>query len=434
MSGRFVRASKYRHVHGPEPKKDKQFTNIRPQCTGDGNFVAGNNKFFGVPVQGGGGPLLIHRLDKLGRIEHNAPVLNVHKAKVLDLAFSPYSDQMVATASEDCYVKVSMIPKEGLTETLQESVATLEGHQKKVHSVQFHPTASNLLCTTSYDNTIKIWDYEKQVDTLTYNTPEQVMALRFNTDGSRIGMTTKDKMVRLYDPRAPDAATEVSGFQGTKASKFEWLDNHGFFITVGFTKASMRQYAIWDPKMLKEPIDLTDIDQSAGVLMTHYDPDSSMLYMAGKGDGNIRYFEIVPEAPYCHFLSEFRSSNSQKGIGFLPKTAVDTKSCTIQVGLRLLRDAVVPIHFQVPRKSEMFQEDLYPETYAGVATLTADEWLAGQNAAPKMCSMNPKERGEEKADVVFVAKKSPAELQAELDVANKRIAELEAMVAKLSAE
>jgi hypothetical protein len=45
MSGRFVRASKYRHVHGDEPKKDGAYVNLRPQCTGDGNFVAASTKF-----------------------------------------------------------------------------------------------------------------------------------------------------------------------------------------------------------------------------------------------------------------------------------------------------------------------------------------------------------------------------------------------------
>lgn len=32
------------------------------------------------------------------------------------------------------------------------------------------------------------------------------------------------------------------------------------------------------------------------------------------------------------------------------------------------------IPFKVPRKSELFQEDLYPDTQADVPALTADEW------------------------------------------------------------
>lgn len=44
----------------------------------------------------------------------------------------------------------------------------------------------------------------------------------------------------------------------------------------------------------------------------------------------------------------------------------------------------------VPRKSELFQEDLYPDTLSDEASLTADEWLAGEDAEP--CTMSLKVR------------------------------------------
>lgn len=35
------------------------------------------------------------------------------------------------------------------------------------------------------------------------------------------------------------------------------------------------------------------------------------VYLAGKGDGNIRYYEVVDDAPYVHFLNQFLSGNPQ---------------------------------------------------------------------------------------------------------------------------
>ncbi|KAI5085449.1 coronin-2A isoform X2, partial [Silurus meridionalis] len=32
------------------------------------------------------------------------------------------------------------------------------------------------------------------------------------------------------------------------------------------------------------------------------------------GDGNIRYYEISSEKPYVHYLTEYRSSQPQKGM------------------------------------------------------------------------------------------------------------------------
>ncbi len=42
------------------------------------------------------------------------------------------------------------------------------------------------------------------------------------------------------------------------------------------------------------------------------------------------------------------------------------------------------IPFVVPRKSELFQEDLYPDTQGDVPAITADEWWCGTNADPVM--------------------------------------------------
>lgn len=156
--------------------------------------------------------------------------------------------------------------------------------------------------------------------------------------------------------------------------------------------------------------------------------------MAGKGDGNVRYFEMVDEEPYLHYLTEFRSSQSQKGVGWLPKTACDVNKCEIARCFRLLRDCIVPISLQVPRKSDMFQNDIFPDTYAGVPMLTADEWLGGADAAPQMRSMKPGAAGGAVAVAapVFAAKKTAQQLQEELDTAYARIAALEAELAAVS--
>lgn len=41
----------------------------------------------------------------------------------------------------------------------------------------------------------------------------------------------------------------------------------------------------------------------------------------------------------------------------------------------------------VPRKSDQFHEDLYPDTAAPKPALTADEWITGRNAMPVVMSL-----------------------------------------------
>ena len=47
-------------------------------------------------------------------------------------------------------------------------------------------------------------------------------------------------------------------------------------------------------------------------MIPFYDEDTRVLYLTGKGDGNIRYFELVDEEPFVYFLSEHRTNVSTK--------------------------------------------------------------------------------------------------------------------------
>lgn len=104
--------------------------------------------------------------------------------------------------------------------------------------------------------------------------------------------------------------------------------------------------------------------------------------MAGKGDGSIRYYEIVDEAPYIHYLNQFLSGHPQvsvnwlfvrrpgiskyqllnpfllqKALGYMPKRGLNTKICEIFRFYKLHAAGSVcePIAMIVPRRSTMFQ-------------------------------------------------------------------------------
>lgn len=103
------------------------------------------------------------------------PLVCGHTAPVLDIAWCPHNDNVIASGSEDCTVMVSLgmnvslkgspgrtwclkpqrltclflqvweIPDGGLVLPLREPVVTLEGHTKRVGIVAWHPTAQNVL-------------------------------------------------------------------------------------------------------------------------------------------------------------------------------------------------------------------------------------------------------------------------------------------------
>jgi coronin-1B/1C/6 len=460
MSGRFVRPSKFRHVHGDPNKKDKAYLGAKAETTGEGNYITASTAYWAVAQPGGGGPVLAWPHKAFGRVDVNAPRINVHKAKVLDLEFSPFAERLLATASEDGSCKLSMIPEGGLQKDITEPVQSLEGHQKKLSIVRWHPTANNVLGTLSHDNTIKIWDVEKGKEIAgNMEHPDFPISMEWNEDGSLLATSCKDKYIRLFDPRSKVAASKTLGLEGTKGQRIVWISPLGKLMTIGFQKTNSRGYSLFDCKKLGEPIANADLDTAAGVFIPYYDPDTSMLYLAGKGDAAIKYWEITNEDPFVHFLSEYRDVESTKGACFVPKALCDVKSCEVAVCLRVMKDWISPVSFKVPRKSEMFQGDIFPDTYAGRPVMTADEWAAGTNKSPLKKSMRPGAAAPDSkiaAATSFSAPskevpnaksapdskvaspnqpapggKSAAELQKELDVALARIKELEAQVAKL---
>ena len=106
-----------------------------------------------------------------------------------------------------------------------------------------------------------------------------------------------------------------------------------------------------------------------------------------KGDGNVRYYELLDEAPYVFYLSEFISGTPQRGFGILPKRGCVTGQCEIFrfYKLHATKDIIEPISMIVPRKSDRFQDDIYPETQAPVPSLTAEEWISGQFQSLFVC-------------------------------------------------
>src|SRR6266403_119744 len=70
--------------------------------------------------------------------------------------------------------------------------------------------------------------------------------------------------------------------------------------------------------------------------------------IAGKGDGNIRYYEYEGDNLYA--LDEHKSSDPQRGMCFVPRRAINTSECEIARGYKLTTNAIEPIAFIVPRK------------------------------------------------------------------------------------
>ena len=126
-----IRSSKFRHVYGAPAKKQRCYENVRiTRNAHDSPFCAVNPKFLAVVVEvGGGGSFLVTPLDRVGRVDHSAPKVCGHSRQVTDVKWSPFNDNIVASGSEDCTVKLWYIPDGGLVGDLTEYLVDLQGHR-----------------------------------------------------------------------------------------------------------------------------------------------------------------------------------------------------------------------------------------------------------------------------------------------------------------
>ncbi|KAM9437679.1 coronin-6-like isoform 1-T2 [Salvelinus alpinus] len=390
MSRSIVRQSKFRHVFGQAGKTEQGYDDIRvSKVTWDSSFCAVNPKFLAVIVESsGGGAFLVLPLSKMGRLDKNHPLVTGHTGPVLDIDWCPHNDNILASCSEDTTAMVWQIPDQMGTRPISEPIVVLEGHSKRVGIVTWHPTARNILLTAGSDNLIIIWNVGTGEALISMDDhPDLIYNVSWNRNGSLFCTTCKDRRLRVCDPRKREVVAErMAPHDGIRPMRAIFTRDGNLFTT-GFTRMSQRELGLWDPTSFEEPIALLELDTSNGVLLPYYDPDTNMVYLCGKGDSSIRYFEITEEPPYVHYLSTFSSKEPQRGMGFMPKRGVDVSKCEIARLYKLHDKKCEPIAMTVPRKSDLFQDDLYPDTAGSDPALEPEEWLEGRDEDPILQSL-----------------------------------------------
>ncbi|XP_056641182.1 coronin-2B-like isoform X2 [Diorhabda sublineata] len=394
-----VRSSKFRHVYGEPAKREKCYDNIQiTKNAHDSQFCAVNPKFVAIVTEvAGGGAFIVIPINCTGRLDFNASRVTGHSGPILDIKWNPFNDNVIASCSDDCTIKLWHIPDEGLSVHLTDWLVELQGHKRRVGYIEWHPTAENVLFSAGFDHLVIVWDIEKAeaINVIDCHR-DAIHSMSLNRDGSLLATTCKDKKLRIIEPRSGIVKAEINCHAGAKASKVVYLGATGRLLTTGFSRHSDRQYSVWDESDLSQPLFTDSIDSSSGVVFPFFDPDTNMVYLAGKGDGNIRYYEVTDEAPYVHYLSQFLSGNPQRGLGFMPKRGVRTSQCEIFrfYKLHATKGMCEPIGMIVPRKSDQFHDDLYPDTAGTKPALSAQEWIKGKNAMPILISMRTGEQNE----------------------------------------
>lgn len=147
---------------------------------------------------------------------------------------------------------------------------------------------------------INLWDLTAQKEVFGSNEhPDVIQSLNWKLDGTLMTTSCKDKVVRIIDPRSNVPITLCAdSHQSIKDSRVVWLGDQSRILSTGFDAARLRQIIIRDLRNFNVPEKTLELDCSTGVLMPLYDPDTNMLFLAGKGDTTIAYMEVTDKDPY----------------------------------------------------------------------------------------------------------------------------------------
>jgi coronin-7 len=240
---------------------------------------------------------------------------------------------------------------------------------------------------------VRIWDLDSEDERIKLRGhTDTIFSLAWSSDGKLCSTVCKDGKIRVYDPRSSaDPITEGCGLEGTRGGRIVWVCRDSLLAVTGFDRMSVRQVAVYNVSNLSVALEKVDLDTSPAILVPHYDEDSSVLFVTGRGDSTVRTFEICTEPPHINALSNFKGDGLHQALSFLPKNQVNVRNVEFARCMRLTSNSIEPVSFRVPRlRTEFFQDDLFPDTHVTwEQVLTSTEWFAGENGFTRSISLRP---------------------------------------------
>ncbi len=208
-----------------------------------GNFIAASAAFMAFNWDVNGSNLAVLPLNTNGRQNKaSVPLIFAHSDFVTDFQFSPFDDGLLATGSQDLTVKLWRIPPSGLPAGgLNQPELVLASQPRRVETVTFHPSADCILASTSFDSLV-IWDLIQAKELYAFaEHDDEVQSVAWqHSTGKLLATQSRDRKLRILDPRQGKCVASCDSHQGMKDSKVVWINgaNEDRIFTSGFSQVS----------------------------------------------------------------------------------------------------------------------------------------------------------------------------------------------------
>lgn len=393
----FGSESKYRHSIGKRTPREQWYENLSISSRSiDTSLIDANAHFFAYAHgSGNGNALSVLPLTSTGKnhipvsaAAYQLPLVRCGGGQLTAISFDPFVETRVLTGADDGSMKVWEFPDGGMSADITEATTSFSVSGGPLRFVKPHRSAHGLVATAA-GQTVQLWSLgaESAFSTLADAHPAEVLSLEWSYGGGSLLTTCKDKMLRVIDPRSGSVSGAVECHGNNRDLKGRWAGAFDNILTFGFSSTRAREIALWDGRNLTTPLHRLRVDTNTGPLFPAFDPDTNLLAVGGRGDVSLRFFEVSSSAvaPLCSCAT---GEHHIHGLSLLPKTCNDLMANEVLRVLKLSDVDVEPVSLTVPRKHRgTFQSDLFPDTFAHLPSLTADEWIAGEDRDPMLMAI-----------------------------------------------
>lgn len=375
-------ADRFKNVMGTVMKERWTRFNLS-NVTTDGRLLTGNSKFLAATWNYLNGGIAIFDINNPCEVKSEIPLYHGFQGNVLDIEFSPFRSDLLASGTETSVIKLFQIPEGGLKESTKQEAQLLKGHSKKIPLINFNPVASDCLMSASLDGTAKIWSMVNGEEFSSQALGAIPTSAWWNENGSLIGACCKNKNLVVLDPRQNKSILTTMCHESSKAAKLVWMDSD-MLITVGFSKGGNREIKQWDIRKAENnsctPIATLDIDKNSPLMTPFFDKESKLLYVIGRGESITNIFDF--NGPKIRKCFPFDSKEPATAVGFIDRKIVNHDRCELDRIVKFHKNILYNLSFKLARKAEGNDDQLYPPMESGEPAMTFDEWKSGQTKDP----------------------------------------------------
>ena len=247
----------------------------------EGRLMAVNEEYLAMSWNKNGRIVVVDS-SKPKYILADSPYLKGNDSTILDLEFSPFNNNILASGYSDNSILLWNIPKNGLSQIITNENTMYNKHKNKVNFINFNPTVSDVICSSSIDGDIHIWSIEKRDSFIEFKTGYQTTMVSWNHNGDLIGFSTKNNDIKIIDPRNRNILFKPKINESSLQTKFVWNDDT-LFSTINWSEEG--QYKIlylWDIRKLDKEVDSMIINSSHNNFTPFVDREFQIIYIAGR--------------------------------------------------------------------------------------------------------------------------------------------------------